>query len=466
MSEQESEAPSSQDPENNRLDAPSAPSTPDAQPAAAPATLAADDGPGFEFVAAPKREPAKWGEPLAKADAFWSKFELWLCVTVVVLQIAALTAWAALRGLSTGGTSESNAGIVFRALSGALVFGLAGHYLAQRKRAPAHLAIAGAAAALVPAFLVWFVWVRRGERIGGAGILCVAFLGLALFRLLRSPDVARATHWGGPAGIAIGLVLARAWSNLFVEWSSNLLNWYQQASTLTLLGGLRGVGTRLTMLVALLGGSLATASGRHIAVDIVTRFVKPKVRLPMTLAGWIGASAICFAASWGFFDHVSIEDFGAKADSAPAEKFKAVGDGLEEKFFILRKQIALDFKSFPHIMNGESYADWLTGAEWNAWVMQAGFVERYGPEKTEALKISDDSIRSPIVVIPDVGEPRGELIDAANLVWAIGLFIISIRFLVLCVLALSGHRSIDPEPEGSEIQRRHDDPNAALEGKV
>src|SRR5687767_15397260 len=129
MSEQESEAPNSPDKESTRVPAPSEPSTSDAQPIAAPA---ADDEPGFEFVAAPKREPAKWGAPLAKADEFWSKFELWLCVVVVVLQIAALTAWAALRGLSTGGTSESNAGIVFRALSGALVFGLAGHFCANR----------------------------------------------------------------------------------------------------------------------------------------------------------------------------------------------------------------------------------------------------------------------------------------------------------------------------------------------
>ena len=56
MSEQESEAPSSQDPENNRLEAPSEPSTPDAQPTAAPAAATADDGPGFEFVAAMKSD--------------------------------------------------------------------------------------------------------------------------------------------------------------------------------------------------------------------------------------------------------------------------------------------------------------------------------------------------------------------------------------------------------------------------
>src|SRR6185436_15406065 len=86
-------------------------------------------------------------------------------------------------------------------------------------------------------------------------------------------------------GIVLGFLIAKSWAKVGVDWSANLLNWYQQASTLTLLGGLRGVGTRLTLMLALLGGSLATAAGRHITIDLVSRFLKPKAKLRITLIG-------------------------------------------------------------------------------------------------------------------------------------------------------------------------------------
>jgi hypothetical protein len=76
--------------------------------------------------------------------------------------------------------------------------------------------------------------------------------------------------------------------------------------------------------------------------------------------------------------------------------------------------------------------------------------------------------RAPIVLIPEKGEPRGELAKAGNLVFPIGLFIIALRFILLALLALSGHKNIDPEaahemgigglkktddePEGSEAR--------------
>ena len=65
----------------------------------------------------------------------------------------------------------------------------------------------------------------------------------------------------------------------------------------------------------------------------------------------------------------------------------------------------------------------------------------------------------PIVVVPERGEPRGELINAANLVFPIGLLIIAIRFVLLSLLAISGHSSVDPEAhvEGSDIQRKHEE---------
>jgi hypothetical protein len=350
----------------------------------------------------PPQKAAAWGRPFARLDATWTKFEARLCAVVLILEILALTFWVVLKGLSTP-PGASAAGTVFRALVGAAVLGLIGFY-ALRKRG------------------------KKWERVGSLG------------------------------GVTLGVVLAGAWADRGIDWSSNLLNWYQQASFLTLLGGLRGIGTRLTLLLALIGGSLATAAGKHITIDLITRFLKPRARLPVLIVGWLGSCVICAAAAWGFFDHIAIEDFGAKSEASAGEKFSEVGRGMAEDAFIARKQIALDFKSLPHVMSGDRYGEWLKGAEWNAWLDSSGFADRYGKEKVEALKMTDlAAARSPIVIVPDRGEPRGELIKNANLVFPIGLLIIAIRFILLSLLAMSGHMVVDPEAhvEGSDIKRKH-----------
>jgi TRAP-type C4-dicarboxylate transport system permease small subunit len=248
------------------------------------------------------------------------------------------------------------------------------------------------------------------------------------------------------AGVFIGVLTARAWASVGVNYSSNLLNWYQQACFLTLLGGLRGVGTRLTIFLALLGGSLATARGKHVIIDIATRFVSYKPRMVMVLIGWLVSAAVSGAAAWGFLDHISIENFGARADMTAGQKIGQVFHQLDEDFFIARKQIGLDLKSTPHILfRGETYADWLKGKEWNAWLDDSGLPERYGKEAVEALKIPDEDSRAPLIVVPGRGEPRGELINAANLVFPIGLTVIALRFLLRVLLAVSGHVSVDPD---------------------
>jgi hypothetical protein len=332
---------------------------------------------------------AAWGRPLVTADRKWTKFETWLCAIVIILEIFSLTLWVALKGLSTG-PEGAKAGIVFRAIFGATMLGMLGFWaLKKQGETPRRIA------AIV--------------------------------------------------GTILGFILARRWANVGVDWSANMLNWYQQASTLTLFGGLRGVGTRLTLLLALLGGSLATAAGHHITIDLVTRFLKPAIRKYVTIVGWVGAAIICFTASFGFMDHIAIEDFGEKADSSIGTKIGRIGHGLSESWFVLRKQIALDFKSLPHMLRGEPYQDWLDGKTWNAWLVDAGFDERFGKEAMEQIRIPDDARRSPMVVIPGEGEPRGALTHAANLVFPIGLFIIACRFVLLALLTLSGHRKVEAE---------------------
>ncbi|HVU06095.1 MAG TPA: hypothetical protein VHE30_30300 [Polyangiaceae bacterium] len=349
---------------------------------------------------------AAWGVPLLRIDEVWTRFETWLAVLALALEILSMSLWVFLKGFSTP-PGDSASGWLFRAVVGATALGSAAWFGLKKKP----------------------LTVRRNVTL---------------------------------AGVFVGLFLAKAWATVGVNYSSNLLNWYQQACVLTLLGGLRGVGTRLTILLALLGGSLATARGKHVIIDIATRFVSYKPRMVMVIVGWLVSAAVSMGAAWGFFDHIAIENFGARADMTAGEKFGQVMQQLDEDFFIARKQISLDIKSTPHILfRGETYADWLKGKEWNAWVDQSGLVERYGKEPVEALKIPDEDSRAPLIVVPGRGEPRGELINAANLVFPIGLFIIAIRFILRTLLALSGHVSVDPD-ESDEFPSDH----AEAEGKA
>jgi TRAP-type C4-dicarboxylate transport system permease small subunit len=339
--------------------------------------------------APPPMKGARWADPLMAADRVWTRFEIWLALFALTLEVLAMSLWVSLKGFSA--PSDQAAGVVFRAILGGTVLGMASHAALSKQK----------------------LGVRRGVTAGAA---------------------------------LLGVVTAKAWAKFGVDYSSNLLNWYQQASFLTLLGGLRGVATRLTMLLALLGGSLATGRGKHIVIDVVTRFVSYRPRMVMALVSWAASAVVCLAAAWGFFDHISIENFGARMDDTAGGKIERVIGQLGEDVFIARKQIALDFKAAPHVLlKGEPYSDWLTGKEWNAWVDSAGFAERYGEKAMGALRIPDDSTRAPLVVIPGRGEPRGELISAAYLVFPIGLLIIAVRFIVRGLLAISGHVKVDPD---------------------
>jgi TRAP-type C4-dicarboxylate transport system permease small subunit len=341
--------------------------------------------------AEPPRKGARWAAPIFHFDVVWTRFETWLAVVALSLEILSMSLWVFLKGFSTPSEGESHAGVVFRAVVGAIALGMAAHFGLKKQSEST----------------------RRGVTVGA---------------------------------VLLGLALGRTWAHFGVDYTSNLLNWYQQACFLTLLGGLRGVGTRLTLLLALLGGSLATARGKHIIIDIATRFVSYRPRMVMVLIGWIVSAMVSGAAAWGFFDHIAIESFGARSDATAGQKAARVMQQLDEDFFIARKQISLDLKSTPHILfRGEMYADWLKGKEWNEWLESSGLVERYGREPVEGLKIPETETRAPLIVIPGRGEPRGELISAANLVFPIGLLIIALRFLMRSLLALSGHASVDPD---------------------
>ena len=222
--------------------------------------------------------------------------------------------------------------------------------------------------------------------------------------------------------------------------------WLQEGSTLTLMGGLRGVATRLTLWLALLGGSLATGAGRHIHVDLVYRLLPKRLRLPASLLNTAAATLVCFAAVWGFFDHIAINSFGAKAEDPAGQKIADVTHGVSEHLFLTRKQVGLDLRTLPHVLSGERYDRWMTGPAWNAWVDDGGFDVHYTAEQVASIKVPDETeTHSPLVVSPDGSTTRGMLTHVLGLVFPFGLFAIGLRFILRALLTLSGHYKPDAE---------------------
>ncbi len=148
----------------------------------------------------------KWVHWFVLFDAWWTKQEARLCAGVVMAEVAALCFWIALKAMSTEYDGLNLLGVMFRGILTATALGLAVHFGTKK----------------------------------------------------------RMTSNAIPVTIAVifGLFAGKFWANAGVTYFSNVLNWLQSASTLTLVGGLRSPGlvTRLTLWVALLGASIATAS--------------------------------------------------------------------------------------------------------------------------------------------------------------------------------------------------------------
>jgi Tripartite ATP-independent periplasmic transporters, DctQ component len=355
-----------------------------------------------------------WGRPLVRLDKAWTKFETRLCAAVLMGEIFALCLWISMKGLSAEFGSGDRSGLVFRALVGAVVLG----YAAHRAMRP-----------------------KPGVE--------------------EDPKAAQTHAIAVTAAVVIGIAGAYGWANRGTVYFSNFLNWMQSASFLTLVGGLRGVATRLTLWLALLGGSLATAQGKHINIDVVMRFLTPRLRVPAAVLGWLAAAAMCFAGVWGFFDHIAIESFKAPAtepcpgdatkscDVAPGKKLAHVKVEIGRHMFLAGRQISLDLKSFPKVVAGTKYNEWLRAGEWNEWMSDLAWKQNYPAEAVDALRMDEtltEATHQPVISIPGSAENvPGLLIKDLNFIFPFGLFMIGMRFLLRCLLAISGHVRVDPD---------------------
>ncbi len=327
---------------------------------------------------------------LARLDAAWTRLEVALVVAVTAALSGSLFSWVALKGLSARTTETYVAGAVFRALTLALVGGLAARWLTR-------------------------AW-PEARRSRATWVACL--LGVGLGWLLRD----------------VGLA-----------YFGNALAWLQDGSALTLVGGLRGWGTRLTLWLALLGASLATAQGRHVSIDVVTRALGEGARRPLAQLGGVVAMAVCLASAWGFFDFIALDSFHAPATSSAGERLSVVARGCARQAFFARRQLALDARMLGKVARGEPWDRSLTATEWNAWLDAGDWAGWVSPEVLAGLHEPQgaESTRAPLLSVPGEAS-RGLLVHTLNLVIPFGLVMLALRFLLWVIRGApleAGHES-------------------------
>ncbi len=344
---------------------------------------------------------AQWALPLVKLEHKWTWLETRLLFVALLGLTFVLCLFFALRGMKEPLEAEEAAGTIFRAMVGAGVLGGVVR-LATRK---------------------------RGLKDMHRNVLTVV-------------------------AVIIGLATAKLWRGVGIDYFAGVFDWLQEGSTLTLMGGLKGISTRLTMTVALIGASLAAAVGGHINIDVVVRLIPARVRKPVAILGGVATAMVCLAASWGLFDHIAVAEYHVRADKTAGEKISGVTEDLGDQFFIWRKQAGLDIGAIPNVVVGKRWNadDRMNGRQWNEWLDSGGFSERFGKAEVEAIRATDEDLdlpRLPLVVLPG-GEARGMLLHGMDLIFPLGFLMIGLRFLLRALLLIAGHVDVKIEAEDSD----------------
>ena len=368
--------------------------------------------------------PKPWGLPLLRFDRKWTAAEARLCWWVLGLEVLTLFFAVTLSGMSTAGDGEAKSGVVFRSFLTALLLGTTAHFALKKSKFHPH---------------------------------------------------------GVTAAVLLGLALGPTWANVGADYFANMRNWMQNASSMALFGGVSNLAKRLTILLALLGASIATAQGKHINVDVAMRFLPPRGRVPVALFGWIFASIVCFAGAWGFVDQIAIENFRIEDTKAcpgdpkgacvvpVGERLSSLKHEIGRDMFLFGRQISLDLKTAPRVLKGEKYDSFLSAADWNAWVKEGNWTAHF-PEADVKGIYADESQptkRSPGIAIPGAIEnPQELLIRELNLLFPVGLFLIAVRFVIRCLLVLSGHLKVDLNAaHADDVKDEEDDEPAAAAQK-
>lgn len=277
--------------------------------------------------------------------------------------------------------------------------------------------------ALTFALLAWVGLKGLSARTEGELVTGLVFRAAALAVVVGSLSWRFSKSTRLTTGLVVGSVgLAWLVRELGVAWAGNVLGWLQDGSLLTWCGGLRGLGTRLTLALAMLGAALATSSGRHVSIDVVSRVFSAGVKAWIARLGGVVAAVVCVLAAWGFFDFTAIDAFHAAPTASGAEKWSATASGLSRHGSLAWKQLGLDARMLGKVLGGARWDRALSAEEWNSALGDS-------PELS-ALKESDPSVtRMPLLALP--GEsPRGLLVKDLNLIVPLGLLWLAVRFLL------------------------------------
>ena len=396
-----------------------------------PSAQKSEKPPAVAAVPPPKPDEdgkAAWGAPLAKLDRGWTTLESRLAAGVLVAEIVTLVFWISIRALSA--TGRAGPGMVFRALLSALVLGAIANRATKKH--------------------------EKRELITTAAVLS-------------------------------GLVLGTQWGEAGTAYFANVFAWLQNSSILVFFGGVSDLAKRLTLWLALLGASLATAQRKHINVDVVMRFLSPRARVPVAVLGWLAAAIVSITASWGFFDYVAVEEMRApptiacpndetkRCPAPPMSKIDKVTSSAGRNFFLAGRQLSLDLRSFPKVITGTPYNQWLKPHEWNEWLRGGGWESHFKAEDVKAFELPEDGsveFRNPsVTAIPGGTEAIPKLlVPLMNLVFSFGLLVIGIRYILRSLLAISGWVKVDPAAAhgDDELAHAHDhSPEAdAIEAKI
>jgi TRAP-type C4-dicarboxylate transport system permease small subunit len=201
---------------------------------------------------------------------------------------------------------------------------------------------------------------------------------------------------------------------------------------------------------------MAASKGKHINIDLATRYIPLRLAPAVAIVGWLAAALVCFVGAYGFVDSIAVTKFRAEAfrscsagvcETTVSERWAKAAEGMSSDFFLLRRQLALDVRSLPHVIAGRRYDEYLTAAEWNAWLDAADWAAHFPKEAVAGMRADESNTalrKVPAVIAPDTGEGVGLLIRDLDFVLPMGLLAIGLKFLLRVLRVLSGHVRVDP----------------------
>src|SRR5262249_6344728 len=124
--------------------------------------------------------------------------------------------------------------------------------------------------------------------------------------------------------------------------------------------------------------------------------------------------------------------------------------------------MSLDLKTFPHVIEGDRYDQYMHAAEWNAWMKDADWKAHYKAEDLQAQLMPEDmpdATKMPAVNVPGATEDaRGILTKDIDFVFVFGLVVIALKFVLRGLLVLAGKATVDPDAAHAdeEVAQMHE----------